>query len=151
MLKWIILAYFAKHWTNHALIFCAFGRKTQFIANFQKIFENISIFIRKLLKMPYFSIFFKKFNKPWVTFLRVWAKNTICWKFWENVRNFEKFFVRKLRKCIILEYFSKDLTKYRLNFRAFWRKNTFYWKFLRKSSKIFIRILLKMNYIRIFS
>ena len=34
----IILAYFQKHLTNHALIFCAFGRKRQFIGNFEKIF-----------------------------------------------------------------------------------------------------------------
>ena len=34
--------------------------------------------------MHYFSIFFKKFNKPCVNFSRVWAKNT-------NFGNFEKF------------------------------------------------------------
>ena len=26
--------------TNHALIFCAFGRESQFIGHFEKIFEN---------------------------------------------------------------------------------------------------------------
>ena len=44
-LKWIILAYFAKHLTNPELIFGASGRKTQFIGNFEKIFE-----IKKTLK-----------------------------------------------------------------------------------------------------
>ena len=32
--KCIILAYFSKKLTNHALIFRAFGRKTQFAENF---------------------------------------------------------------------------------------------------------------------
>ena len=35
--KGIILADFSKDLTNHALIFCAFGRKIQFIGNFEKI------------------------------------------------------------------------------------------------------------------
>ena len=32
--KCIILAYFSKKLTNHALIFCAFGRKTQIAGKF---------------------------------------------------------------------------------------------------------------------
>ena len=39
MLK-MILAEFSQNLRNHALIFCAFGRKRQFIGNFEKIFEN---------------------------------------------------------------------------------------------------------------
>ena len=42
--KGIILAYFQKHLTNHALIFCAVGRKRQFIGNFEKIFDNFENF-----------------------------------------------------------------------------------------------------------
>ena len=50
--------------------------------NFQKIFKKISKnvwkifknFLRKLLKMHYFSIFFDKIKKPRVTFLRDWTK-----------------------------------------------------------------------------
>ena len=38
--KCIILAYFSKNLTNHALIFGAFGRKTQFVGNFEKIFKK---------------------------------------------------------------------------------------------------------------
>ena len=37
---------FSKNLTNHALTFCAFGRKTQFIGNFEKIlkiFDETSI------------------------------------------------------------------------------------------------------------
>ena len=30
--------------------------------------------------MHYFSVFFKKFNKPCVTFSRVWTKNTNYWE-----------------------------------------------------------------------
>ena len=54
------------------------GRSQDFFgggAAFQKIF------FRTQLKMHYFSIFFKKFNKPCVSFLRVRTKNTIYWKF----------------------------------------------------------------------
>ena len=35
---------FPKNLTNHALIFCGFGRKTQLIGNFEKIFENFQKF-----------------------------------------------------------------------------------------------------------
>ena len=45
--------------------------------DFSKILKNV---LRKSRKMHYFSIFFKKFNKPCVKFLRVWTKNT-SWKF----------------------------------------------------------------------
>ena len=44
LLKCIILAYFSKTLTNDALIFCAFGRKTQIVGNFEKIFENVQNF-----------------------------------------------------------------------------------------------------------
>ena len=42
--KRIVLAYFSKNLTNHALIFYAFGRKRQCIGNFEKIFENFKNF-----------------------------------------------------------------------------------------------------------
>ena len=44
LLKCIILADFSQNLTNHALNFCAFGRKTEFIGNFAKIFENFETF-----------------------------------------------------------------------------------------------------------
>ena len=34
------LADFSQNLTNHTVIFCAFGRKTEFIANFAKTVEN---------------------------------------------------------------------------------------------------------------
>ena len=46
---------FQKNLTNHALVFRAFGRKTQIVGNFENIFE----IFEKIAKMHYFSIFFK--------------------------------------------------------------------------------------------
>ena len=45
--------------------------------------------------MHYFCIFFKKFNKPFVTFLRVWTKNANCW---EILRTFWKSLMKILLK-----------------------------------------------------
>ena len=81
-----------------------FRRGNTFKKIFKKIYEIfrklLKIFLWKLLKMHYFSIFFKKFNKPCVKFLRVWTKNEIC-------RKFSKVFLRTLRKSIILADFSQ--------------------------------------------
>ena len=109
-------------------------RKTDYfrIWNFEKNF------LRKLRNTDYFCIFFKKFNKPWVYFWRVWTKNLIYWKFWENFRNFRKIFVRKLRKCMILAYFSTDLTNFAVIFRAFGRKSKL-WKIFQKFFKLVLR------------
>ena len=81
-----------------------------FQTNFQKIFKKYSkifkkyskiyrkysikfrkflkIFLRKLLKMLYFNIFYKRFSKPCVKFLRVWTKNNllkVCKKKFRNL------------------------------------------------------------------
>ena len=45
---------------------------------FLKIFKK---FVKKIAKNGFLSIFFKKFNKPSIQFLRVRTKNAICWKF----------------------------------------------------------------------
>ena len=50
--------------------------------NFRKFSKK---FFRKSLKMHYFSIFFKKSNKPMRSFFAVWTKNTNCW---DILRNF---------------------------------------------------------------
>ena len=42
--------FFKKKLTNHALIFCAFGRKTQFVGNIEDIFENFQKFLKKIGK-----------------------------------------------------------------------------------------------------
>ena len=46
---------------------------------------------------------------------------------------------------------SKNLLKHAFIFSRVWRKHTICWKFLRKFSKNFIRILLKMHYFSYFS
>ena len=53
--KCIILAYFSKNLTNHALIFCAFGRKCKLLGNFEKILE---IFDENSIEKLNFYIFF---------------------------------------------------------------------------------------------
>ena len=89
----------------------------------RRIFENLQKeFLRKLPKMHYFSIFFKRFNKPYVNFSRLWTKNTICWEILRNFRKFSKDFLENLENSIILAYFSKNLTNNALIFRAFGRK-----------------------------
>ena len=45
----------------------------------------LKILLRKLRKRHSLSMFFNKFNTPFVNFLRVWTKNTIQWKFSKNV------------------------------------------------------------------
>ena len=106
----------------------------------RRIFENLQRnFLIKLQKMHYFSIFFKKFNKPCVNFWGVWTKNTNCWEILWNFRKFQNNF----EKSIILAYFLKILTTHALIFRAFGRKTqiigkfwedfgNFWWKFNRK-------------------
>ena len=94
--------------------------------NFRKCSKN---FVRKLLKMHYFSKFFKKFNKAWVTCSRVWTKNTVCWK---SFRKFSKIFSKFLKKIAKMHYFSifsKHLTKHALILRGFGRKMQIVWKF----------------------
>ena len=54
LLKWIILAYFAKHLTQHALIVCAFGRKTKTIGKFS---ENLKIFDENAIETLNFFFF----------------------------------------------------------------------------------------------
>ena len=43
---------------------------------------------QKFSKMHYFSIFFTKFNKPCVKFLRVWTQNAIWGNFLETFQKF---------------------------------------------------------------
>ena len=44
-------AYFSINLTNHALIFCAFGRKMQIVENFEKILKNL---LQKIAKNALF-------------------------------------------------------------------------------------------------
>ena len=105
-------------WTKKAIYW-------KFWENFRKFWK---FSFRKLLQMHYFSIFFKKFNKPFVNFLRIWTKKTISWKFWENFRNFWKIFFIKFLIMDYFPYFSNQLTNYVLILFAFGRKTLIFWK-----------------------
>ena len=105
--KCIILAYFSKILTNHALIFWAFGRTTQFVGNFEKIFKN---FPKKIAKMHYFSIFFNEFNKPCVNLLQIWSKNANCVEILRKLNIFDENSIEKLNFFII---FGKFVNKNR--------------------------------------
>ena len=78
MAKSLILAYFSKDLTKSEFRFCAFRRKTLCEGNVEKIFKEFFKKLRNFIILAYFS---KEFNKPFVTFLRDWTKNTICRKF----------------------------------------------------------------------
>ena len=135
--KSIILASFSNNLTMHGVNFWGFGLNTQFAENVWDNFRKFSkVFLRKMLKMPYFSIFFKKFNKPSIQFLRIWTKNAMCRKF---VRKFSKIFRRKLRK---MHYFRRFFTKFKkpcVNFCAVWpKRNSWkFWEIFRKFWKIY--------------
>ena len=101
--------------------------------------------LRKLLKLI-FSIFFKKFNKPSIRFLRVWTKNATC-------RIFLRKFSEENCERIILAYFSKNLTNHAFKFCAFGRTTQFlgnFEKIFESFSKNFFKKFLKMHYFCIF-
>ena len=75
----------------------------EILRKFSKIFKN---FLRKLLKMHYFSIFFKEFNKPCVHFSRIWTKNANCW---EILRKLWKFLMKILSKNWIFYFYLENL------------------------------------------
>ena len=110
---------------NLVKIFKIFQKR--FSKNFQKYSsETYKNFAKKIAKNGFLSIFFTKFHKPSIHFLRVWTKNAICSKF---LRKFWKNFLRKLQRMHYLTYFSKELNKSFVNFLRDWTKNTIRWKF----------------------
>ena len=58
--------------------------------------------------MYFLRIFFKKFNKPSIQFLRVCTKNAICRKF---LRNVFEIFLKKIAKNALFQHFSKIFNK----------------------------------------
>ena len=75
------------------------GGGTLFQKKFQKILRKfLTIFLRKLLKMHYFSLVFSQFKKAWGNFLRVWTKNAICRKFLRKFSKSFKMFLEKIAK-----------------------------------------------------
>ena len=100
----------------------------EFWEMFPKFWKDL---LRKLLKMDYFAIFCKTFNKPCVNFLRFWTKNPIYWKFWENFRKFFKKFLKKIAKMHYLSIDFKRFNKPCVNFSRVWTKNEKCWEILR--------------------
>ena len=79
------------YWTKH-------GHNQDFYVS--KISKNV--LLRKLRKMHYFSIFFKKVNKPCVKTLRLWTKNANCWEIFEkNLKIFDENSKEKLKYYFI--------------------------------------------------
>ena len=110
----------------------------------RRIFEIFQKdFLRKLQKMHYFSIFFKKFNKPCVNFSRVWTKKTNSWEILNNFRKFSKHFFRKFRKIHYFSIFFEKLTNHVMSY-SFARLDEKHWllgnfeKFL-KCFKMFLK------------
>ena len=82
---------FSQNFQKMQKIFSKICKK--FSINSQKFFEN---FIKKMLKMHYFSIFFKKSSNPCVKFFApLDQKNTICWRL---LRKILKVFLKKIAK-----------------------------------------------------
>ena len=115
-----------------------FREGTTFSKNYQKCSKNSKnfqifskIFSRKLLKCIILA-FFTKFNKPSEKILRVWTKNAICRKFWENFR--------KLLKMHYFSIFFKKFNKPCVKFLRVWTINAMCRQFLRILSKIFKNI-----------
>ena len=109
------------------LKFWAFEIKHNLLGNSEKVFN---VFLKKIAKLHYFSIFFKGINKACVRFLRVWTKTQSVGKFWEK---FQKF----------------SWENHCVKFLRMWKKNANYREILRKLSNVFWK-LLKMHYFSIF-
>ena len=77
--------------------------KHKISGNYEKIFKR---FLQKFVKMLYFSIFFKRCNKPMRSFFAVWTKNTNCW---DILRKFWKFLMKIQLKNWILLWFLENL------------------------------------------
>ena len=106
------------------------------------LLENLQKkFLRKLRKSHYF---FQKNTKQCINISTVWMKNTICWKFWENFRNFEKGFLRKLLKMHDFSIFFKRFNELCVNFSHVWTKNANCREILRKFWKFPMKIQYKI-------
>ena len=97
--------------------------------SFYTALENKTIYLQQFFrfrgegKLPpppcgrpwFFCIFFNKFNKPFVKFLRVWTKNANRGKFWKTFR--------KLRKMHYFCILQQNLKNHAVIFQV-WTKNT---------------------------
>ena len=89
----MILAYFQKDLTNPSLIIRAFGRNTKFLGNFEKIFKR---FLKKIVKMHYFSIFSKMLTNNALHFCAFWMKNAVLGNFEKILKIFDEKSIEKL-------------------------------------------------------
>ena len=80
--KCIVFAYFTQNFTNPALVSLVLDEKHKFLKILRK-FSNI--FLRKLLKMNYFCLFYIKFYKPCV---KIFARSDEKHKLLEIMRKF---------------------------------------------------------------
>ena len=88
-----------------------------------EIFRNFrKIFLRKLRKIHYFSVFFKRFNELCGNFSPVWTKMQIVGNFSKIFQKISKNFLGKLLKTHYFSMFSKNLINHAFGFRAFGRK-----------------------------
>ena len=83
-------------------------------------------FFRKLRKIHYFRLFFKKVNKPCLTFLWTWTKKA---NGWEILWKFSIIFLWKLRRMHYFSICCKKLTKYTLKLCALGAKTQIVEKF----------------------
>ena len=102
------------------------GRSQDFFREGDHFSKILKRFLRKLIKMHYFSIFFIIFNKACVNFSRIWTKNANVGKFWEDCENFWWKFYRKI-EFLFYFYFGKFARKN----RAFGNNNIFIQQFFR--------------------
>ena len=79
---------FVKIFNKVAKNFQKYSKKLKkFLKKFLKFSKNFhKNLFTKMLKIHYFSIFFKKVNKPCVQFLRVWTKSTNSLKILKRFR-----------------------------------------------------------------
>ena len=97
----------------------------RFQSNFKNFRTILKIFVRKILKLHYFSIGFSQANKARGQFLSVWTKNAICRK-WLSI--FSKIFKNFLKKIAKMHYFSRFFRKFKklcFKFFPFGRKRQF--------------------------
>ena len=99
--------------------------------------------------MHYFSIFFTKFKKLCVDFLRVWTKNPNCWEILRKFSKNLKIFLTQIVKNALFQHIFKKVNKQCVNFSRVLTKNTNCWEIFEKFLKIFDQNSIgKLNFYR---
>ena len=147
---------FSKNFQNIFKNFQKIQKISKIFKKYSKNFKKISkifriflqIFLRKLLKIRYFSIIFSKFIMARCQFLRVWTKNAISKK---TLSKFSEIF----RKIVKMHYISsfRKMPETMQRFFALLDETDNVLEISRKFSKIltnFLQKIAKMHYFRIF-